>query len=75
MGFCFYNLKSVNVENNDSFFLIWGAYEIKGHDRQVNNIIIANGIRDEAKACDLEVTWDGSLKGNIHVKANKNKAK
>lgn len=56
MGFSFFSRQETKQAiTTGKLHLCWGSYR----DDEVEDIIIANAICDEAKACKLEVSWNG----------------
>jgi len=64
MGYCFYHNQSTEeAAKTGELYLYWGAYS----EEEIDEIIIANAIVDEAQACKIDVKWNGFASDAIHL--------
>ena len=58
MGYCYYREHDAQrAVVTGTLFLSWGCYS----DDDVDLVVVANAIMDEARACGLSADWNGSV--------------
>ena len=64
LGYCFYHAQSrETAAETGSLYLHWGAYSTD----DMQKLIVANAIVDEAKSCGLKPEWNGSVFSTIKI--------
>jgi len=67
LGYCFYRPEEkAYAEKTGILFLSWGAYATV--DIEMELLKVVNAILDEANACSLECSWNGTMKDRIVLK-------
>lgn len=65
LGYCFYRPhEGTYASETGVLYLTWGAY--KADDMIILTVVEA--IKDEARACNIDYSWKGSIKDRIVLK-------
>ena len=65
LGYCFFRQhEGVYAAETGMLYLTWGAYTA---DEMVM-LIVVEAIKDEARACSLDVSWKGSVTDRVILK-------
>jgi hypothetical protein len=65
LGYCFYRPhEALYASQTGILYLTWGSYKM---DERVI-LIIVEAIKDEARACNLDVSWKGSVKDRVIIR-------
>jgi len=64
LGYCFYRPhEGLYAYETGTLYLTWGSYQ----QDDLVRLIVVEAIKDEARACNIQASWKGSIKDRVEL--------